>query len=227
MKLMLMIPEFELETVFNTLYKHICNSLILPAGLSQESFVSNIQRFFRKLYQEHLAGLCVIDIHRNTLTKYTSRWTNIRSTQTCFVCLRRAPQIRMKCEHCICENCSINLGQQSDDMRHYSLQSCPLCKKKVHVKLRIHPSTAGIGILCVDGGGVRGVIPTTILEILEDRIGLPLPIQDHFQMAYGISAGLCRQISMSVRDINFTSRGHYSIRYFSQRVEAIAMYTGL
>lgn len=55
--------------------------------------------------------------------------------------------------------------------------------------MRVHAPTAGIGILCIDGGGVRGIIPTTILELLEERIGLPIPIQEHFKLALGISAG--------------------------------------
>ncbi|KAH7031045.1 acyl transferase/acyl hydrolase/lysophospholipase [Microdochium trichocladiopsis] len=55
--------------------------------------------------------------------------------------------------------------------------------------LRIHPPTAGHGILCIDGGGVGGIVSSTILELVEDELNLPIPIQDHFSMAYGVSVG--------------------------------------
>lgn len=49
--------------------------------------------------------------------------------------------------------------------------------------------TGGIGILCFDGGGVRAIGETTILELLEERIGLGIPVQEHFKLILGISAG--------------------------------------
>ncbi|KAH6971300.1 hypothetical protein EDB80DRAFT_870901 [Ilyonectria destructans] len=42
--------------------------------------------------------------------------------------------------------------------------------------MRVRPPTAGVGVLCIDGGGVRGIIPTTILELLEE---------EHFQLCAG------------------------------------------
>ncbi|KAK8048468.1 hypothetical protein PG994_010198 [Apiospora phragmitis] len=55
--------------------------------------------------------------------------------------------------------------------------------------VRIRPPTAGHGILCIDGGGVGGIIPSTILELVQDRLDLPIPVQEHFSMAYGVSVG--------------------------------------
>ncbi|KAH6884963.1 acyl transferase/acyl hydrolase/lysophospholipase [Thelonectria olida] len=55
--------------------------------------------------------------------------------------------------------------------------------------LRIRPPTAGYSILCIDGGGVRGIVPPTVLKLIEERLGLPIPIQEHFTHAYGVSAG--------------------------------------
>ena len=51
------------------------------------------------------------------------------------------------------------------------------------------PPTAGVGLLSLDGGGVRGIVQTEILRMLEEKIGLPIPIQEHFQLAAGVSAG--------------------------------------
>jgi patatin-like phospholipase/acyl hydrolase len=69
-----------------------------------------------------------------------------------------------------------------------------LCQGEIHpeVRVRIDPPTRGVGILCIDGGGVRGVIPLRIMKHIKDRIGLPIPIQKFFKIVYGISSGKLR-----------------------------------
>lgn len=41
----------------------------------------------------------------------------------------------------------------------------------------------------IDGGDVRGIVPLQILKLLEDRVGLPYPVQENFDGAVGISSG--------------------------------------
>lgn len=57
-------------------------------------------------------------------------------------------------------------------------------------KFRFVPPTAGIRMLSIDGGGVRGVIPLVFLQQL-DRTLAPLgcAIKDHFDFVCGTSAG--------------------------------------
>ena len=57
------------------------------------------------------------------------------------------------------------------------------------IEVRIHPPTAGAGVLCIDGGGARGVVPLKIMERIQDRIGLPMPFQKFFKAAFGVSSG--------------------------------------
>ncbi len=76
-----------------------------------------------------------------------------------------------------------------DDPWVSTIRACFLCQADSKMTVRIHAPTAGIGILCIDGGGIRGIIPTTMLELLEERVGLPIPIQEHFKFAMGTSAG--------------------------------------
>ncbi|RSL59213.1 hypothetical protein CEP51_013959 [Fusarium floridanum] len=54
---------------------------------------------------------------------------------------------------------------------------------------RVRPPTAGHSILCIDGGGVRGILPPAILAQIQNRLDLPIPIQELFTLAYGVSAG--------------------------------------
>jgi len=58
------------------------------------------------------------------------------------------------------------------------------------VVVKIHPPTAGVGVLCIDGGGTRGVFPLKFMKRIEDRIGLPIPLQKFFKVAFGISSGM-------------------------------------
>ena len=58
------------------------------------------------------------------------------------------------------------------------------------VVVKIHPPTAGVGgVLCIDGGGTRGVLPLKYMKRIEDRIGLRIPLQRFFKVAFGISSG--------------------------------------
>ncbi|KAK8912542.1 Phospholipase A I [Metarhizium anisopliae] len=63
----------------------------------------------------------------------------------------------------------------------------------------VPPPTAGVGLLSLDGGGVRGIVQTEILRLLEERIGLPIPVQEHFQLAAGVSAGGLNLIALYLK----------------------------
>lgn len=69
------------------------------------------------------------------------------------------------------------------------LPCCLLCGKSCGLRVHFRPPTAAVSGLCMDGGGVRGVISTEILDMLYVAIGLPIRMQDHIQMACGVSAG--------------------------------------
>lgn len=58
------------------------------------------------------------------------------------------------------------------------------------VIIRVHPLTAGVGVLCIDGGGARGIVPLKLMKRIQDRIGLPIPLQTLFKVAFGVSSGM-------------------------------------
>ena len=51
------------------------------------------------------------------------------------------------------------------------------------------PENAGVRVLTVDGGGVRGLGTLQYLKALQERIDLPYPVQENFDLAYGTSSG--------------------------------------
>lgn len=54
----------------------------------------------------------------------------------------------------------------------------------------LKPPTAGIRILTIDGGGIRGVVPLEFMRKLQDKVGPDCPIQDLFDLAFGTSSGM-------------------------------------
>ncbi|KAL6158272.1 hypothetical protein ACJBU6_04069 [Exserohilum turcicum] len=71
----------------------------------------------------------------------------------------------------------------------YTLNCCPFCSQISEVTVRVKPATAGLRVLSIDGGGIRAAIPIQFLCALENAIGLDIPIQEHFDLAYGTSSG--------------------------------------
>jgi hypothetical protein len=82
------------------------------------------------------------------------------------------------------------MGQnQKTDFYLYSFDKCPLCVQPCNVCVRTKPPTAGARVLSIDGGGIRAVIPIQFLRALESALDLDMPIQEHFDFAYGTSSG--------------------------------------
>ncbi|KAH7308904.1 phospholipase [Stachybotrys elegans] len=99
----------------------------------------------------------------------------------------------LPCKHSICGNCAEIFGKPSNyDDSDFIIKRYFLCQSEPpeEVKIKIHPPTAGIGILCVDGGGVKGTIPLAIMRRIEERIDLPIQFQRFFKVAFGVSSGL-------------------------------------
>ena len=138
------------------------------------------------------AGATTADIHRAHLQQSRSRWNKIHSTSTCLSCLQRRPQYSLPCNHIVCENCVVVFGDCCvDDPWIYEVHRCWLCGLDTNgaVSIRVQPPTSGAGVLCIDGGGARGIIPLQMLKRIQTSVGLPMPLQRFFKVAFGISSG--------------------------------------
>lgn len=157
-------------------------------------FVSLIEKSFGQCFEKlthKTTPLSAIAIHRNVLARSRQRWFDIRSTNTCLCCLRRRPQYGLPCGHCLCENCVILFGSCSDeDPWAFRIQRCFLCKEIVPngITVRTHPPTAGVGVLCIDGGGTRGIVPLTVMKMIQERLG-QVPLQRCVTVGFGVSVG--------------------------------------
>lgn len=156
-------------------------------------FVIKVESEFSKLVHElssHSMNTAAT-LHRQLLSRYHTDWVRLRSDNTCLVCLRRRPLYRLPCGHCICDNCPRVFGERSKyDPWLFGVRNCFLCGTTTSgVEVKDLPDNAGVRVVTVDGGGVRGVGTLQYLKDLEERIDLPYPVQENFDLAYGTSSG--------------------------------------
>ncbi|RSL43697.1 hypothetical protein CEP54_014972 [Fusarium duplospermum] len=188
--------------VFNLLYEGSLTNASKHGALSfeepndvmlQSNFVNLVRREFERYAHILIQGSkLAAEIHIETLSYYKSHWLNIHSTSVCLACLRRIPSYDLPCGHMICGNCVRVFGEESkDDPYVFVVQRCLLCQVAMpeDICIRMHPPTVGAGILCIDGGGVRGTMPLQIMKRIKDRIALPIPLQRFIKVAFGISSG--------------------------------------
>jgi hypothetical protein len=146
-------------------------------------------------------------------------WSNLKSNMTCFACLQYAPDHVLPCGHGYCEECVKDFGKiLPQKCYHYVMDECVLCNAtaaewqaqqstvppnglsaatqngrdvlpSLPPVLRLNPRCGGIRVLTLDGGGIRGVIELALLEKIEQRIGLNLPISELFDLVVGTSTG--------------------------------------
>jgi hypothetical protein len=160
--------------------------MILPSGfirLLKDEFVKQVEAFAR------LSDISSATWHQQKLSASKRDWLTIRSKKTCFVCIRGRPQYRLPCGHIICDNCVWRYGDRSD-VWTFDIHHCFLCKLETPgINIKFKPPTATARLLSIDGGGARGIIPLIFLQALEERVGLPYPVQGNFDFVFGTSSG--------------------------------------
>jgi hypothetical protein len=187
---------FDPQEVFRELYRGVCaahvenmtlkdskNSVTYVrtgiVGLVEREFVSRANSI-RPRGKDRFR---VLDMFRESISK-------IKTYRSCLACLQRRPEYKYPCDHMICENCCIELGQRGDcDRDLFTFTNCPFCKLTCSMRIRVKPATAGVRLLSIDGGGVRAVIPIQFLRALEQALDLDIPVQEHFDLSYGTSSG--------------------------------------
>ena len=87
----------------------------------------------------------------------------------------------------------MDFGTPSDEFEcSWNLTHCVLCSDYYtgdHYLVRLKPRCAGIRILTLDGGGIRGIIELAILKHLGRILGLGIPIREYFDLIIGTSTG--------------------------------------
>lgn len=120
-------------------------------------------------------------------------WKILKSNKTCLVCLQSVPNHVLPCGHGYCDSCVKDFGEPSLNYEcAVTVFRCVLCRSsfdEIHQVVKFKPRCAGIRVLTLDGGGIRGIVELAILGKLYDRIGLEVPIRDLFDLIMGTSTG--------------------------------------
>ncbi|KAF1927873.1 FabD/lysophospholipase-like protein [Didymella exigua CBS 183.55] len=140
------------------------------------------------------------DIHSKRMTRlYDALGSADKfiSHTTCLCCLIQAPLHTLPCGHTLCSRCVRSYGVavrgSSKSSSVLDMEFCPL-----HSELDIWPSPyyvrfkpehAGVRLLSLDGGGMRGIVELEVLRAVQKQLGDHIPIQAFFDLIVGTSTG--------------------------------------
>ena len=192
-------PGFDPKDVFRSHYRKACTTDVPNISLNQESGADTIFMLRAKLAQlieeefvnRYPAHEACGKSRFRVLQEFRGWLSQNKTRRACLACLRNAsPDHRFPCEHMLCEGCCEEFGTCTEqDPSLYSFSRCPICAFECELKVRVRPATAGVRVLSLDGGGIRAKIPLQFLMTLEQAIGIDVPVQEHFEFAYGTSSG--------------------------------------
>lgn len=159
----------------------------------QHKFMTAVRAEFNRLYTENQPALLLAsNTHQKTLQGLHPHLTRFKSHRTCFCCFMRMPEKVLVCGHALCDPCIKIFGRRScSEKNTFELSQCLLCGVSYSNSVfRFVPPTAGIRVLTLDGGGVRGVIPLKFLENIEITLRkFRCPVRDYFDFVCGTSTG--------------------------------------
>jgi hypothetical protein len=123
---------------------------------------------------------------------YHREWRYIKSNKTCLSCFQHVPDHVLHCGHAYCARCVQELGELSRKAEcALEMQSCLLCRPDDHFShlVFLKPKLAGIRVLSLDGGGVRGIVELTVMREIYRRTEIDIPVRDFFDLVAGTSTG--------------------------------------
>lgn len=110
------------------------------------------------------------------------------SHSACLSCLRELPECALPCGHVLCLPCMELYGTRTS-RTCIEISRCPLHAGDVIAEppwmVAVKPARAGVRLLCLDGGGVRGIAQLHVLREIEMVLGPGLPIQLFFDLMVG------------------------------------------
>jgi hypothetical protein len=123
------------------------------------------------------------------------------SHTTCLCCLMRPPEHVLRCGHVLCTECVKAFGTVRNCTME--MKKCPLhidgCKWKNPCRIRIKPDFAGVRILSLDGGGIRGIAELEVLYQMQEKLGVKIPISAFFDLIVGTSTGGIIALALAVK----------------------------
>ena len=190
---------FNPNEVFDQLYSnHLLRGLYgsEPTESLGRCWVERIREEFASL-GDQLVGCPSRVLHSRNMRR-TRLLERIKSSVSCSACLFHPPEQFFNCGHGLCDSCVRVFGEAIFGREEcYWFASCLSCEDNLPLSVKQKPPTAGVRIITIDGGGIYGVIPLEVMNLLQRLIG-PVPIQSFFDEAFGTSSGKSKQMNVGL-----------------------------
>lgn len=114
----------------------------------------------------------VVQFHRKRLHDLSDYMRELKTHKSCLCCLLRAPEKVFTCGHALCDTCIRSFGHATLEEKNTFLFDSCIIYSRVNEKpsFSLMPPTAGVRLLSLDGGGVRGIVSLVILHELQSRL---------------------------------------------------------
>ncbi|KAJ8124529.1 hypothetical protein O1611_g9111 [Lasiodiplodia mahajangana] len=130
------------------------------------------------------------------------------SYSSCLCCLRELPECALPCGHVLCLPCIEIYGRRTSRTT-IEISRCPIHVRDVISSppwvITTKPRYAGARTLCLDGGGIRGIVQLHVLREIEKILGSDLPIQLFFDLIVGTDFGGIIAIALGVKKWSVSS----------------------
>jgi hypothetical protein len=125
--------------------------------------------------------------HKKVLHSFHAEWKRVYFNTICLSCLARKPENSLTCGHWFCSPCiMIHAASTVESPWIFSVNTCPLCRKRNQKQHIVKPYTAGVRCLTINGGNVSDL---EVLGYLQQKLSLPLPFRSYFDMINATGLG--------------------------------------
>ncbi|KAF2823761.1 hypothetical protein CC86DRAFT_298378 [Ophiobolus disseminans] len=171
---------------------------------------------------ELAAVIAVHAININTFFGRIGGATKYVSHSACFCCLRGIAEHPLPCGHILCTACVKGFGKAHTRLPgSVTTTSCPLHSQgavfgplwEIHIK----PALAGVRVLSLDGGGIRGIVVLEVLKSIEEELGGRIPVMNFFDLVVGTSIGGILALGLGVKEWSIQQ----SIELFPKLIDKI------
>ncbi|PVI00816.1 hypothetical protein DM02DRAFT_592134 [Periconia macrospinosa] len=152
------------------------------------------------------------EIHRDSVMAWFYRHVSrdgrserYNSHTVCFCCLTEPPEYALPCGHILCLQCIKTYGEKRGKTE-FEMQGCPLEFQTTQLyhswRVYLKPQSAGVRVLTLDGGGMRGIVELEILRSIEREMNDKLAIHYFFDLVVGTSTGGIIALGLVARNLS-------------------------
>lgn len=131
--------------------------------------------------------------HIDLLDKQRDILSHIQTHRLCLACVLDIPTERLVCNHLLCISCCQEIEANGKLV-------CPFCDIQGYWSIQNIPAGAGVRLLTLDGGGIRGLVSAMMMTRIENQLGVPC--HQLFDLIVGTSSGGLNALGLGARQLS-------------------------